>query len=241
MTPEKAAIAHYLARTGASQLAIKAALVDCDGVLYDSMKHHSLAWVRLLADNGIACTCDEFYQAEGMVGTEIIKAKIKHATGRTITNEEAHALYKVKGRYFHELGEVAMIPGTHDVLTHLKQRGIASVLVTGSQQVSLLNRIEIDYPGIFGNRRVTGHDVQHGKPHPEPYLKGADYASVKPHECIVLENAPLGIQSAHAAGCFAIGINTGPLSNEDLYGAGADIVYPDMAHLLAALPNLLNK
>ncbi len=238
---EKNAIINYMKYAGVKAFTVKAALVDCDGVLYDSMKNHSRAWVKLMTKNGIKCSRDEFYMLEGMVGTEVIKTKFKSGAGKVLTDDEALALYGVKGRYFRELGEVPMIPNTLEVLNALKERGIHSVLVTGSQQVSLLERIEQDYPGIFGERRVTGHDVKHGKPNPEPYLKGIAHAGVKPCECIVLENAPLGEQAAHAAGCFTIGINTGPLSEKDLYKAGADIVYPSMEELLAALPAILDN
>ncbi len=235
----KNAITDYLKYAGIKEFCIKAALVDCDGVLYDSMKNHSRAWVKLMTKNGIKCTRDEFYLLEGMVGTEIIKAKFKSGAGKVITYDEALALYGVKSRYFRELGEVPVVNGTAAVLADLKERGIHSVLVTGSQQPSLLDRIEQDYPGIFGDRRVTGHDVKRGKPNPEPYLKGIALSGVKPCECMVIENAPLGVQAAHAAGCFTIAVTTGPITEKELYKAGADLVYPNMAALLEALPELL--
>lgn len=238
MTEEKA-IANYLKYAGVKEFNVKAALVDCDGVLYDSMKNHSRAWVKLMTKNGIKCTRDEFYLMEGMVGTEVIKTKFKSGAGKVLTDDEALALYGVKGRYFRELGEVPMIPNTIDVLNYLKEKGVVSVLVTGSQQVSLIERIDKDYPGIFEDRKVTGHDVKHGKPNPEPYLKGIGKSGVKASECIVIENAPLGVQAAHAAGCFTIAVITGPIGEKDLYKAGADMVYPNMAALLAALPTLL--
>lgn len=236
---EQNAIANYLKYAGVKELNVKAALVDCDGVLYDSMKNHSRAWVKLMTKNGIKCTRDEFYMLEGMVGTEVIKTKFKTGAGKVITDDEAQALYGVKSRYFRELGEVPMIDGTLDVLNYLKQQGVSSVLVTGSQQVSLLDRISNDYPGIFDDRRVTGHDVKRGKPNPEPYLKGIAKAGVKPSECIVIENAPLGVQAGHAAGCFTVAVMTGPIGEKELYKAGADMVYPNMEALLAALPTLL--
>jgi len=75
---------------------------------------------------------------------------------------------------------------------------------------------------------VTGFDVKLGKPYPEPYLKGLQKAGIKPEEGIVIENAPLGVQSGHAAGIFTIAANTGPLADEVLKNAGADIVLPGM-------------
>ena len=104
---------------------------------------------------------------------------------------------------------------------------------------TLLERIEQDFPGLFGDVRVTGHDVRKGKPNPEPYLKAMTKAGKKSNECLVIENAPLGVQAAHAAGCFTIGVTTGPIPEKDLYKAGADIVYKNMDELAAALPSLL--
>ena len=53
---------------------------------------------------------------------------------------------------------------------------------------------------------VTAEDVSHGKPHPEPYLKGAELLGVEPAQCLVIEDAPAGIQAAHAAGMKAIAL-----------------------------------
>lgn len=236
---EQNAIAAYLKWTGNKSLDIKAALIDNDGVLFDSMKNHTRAWVKLMQKNGIKCTRDEFYLYEGMVGSEIIKKKFKEGAGKMITDDEAKALYGVKGRYFAELGEVSVMPGAMQVLEALKAAGIERVLVTGSMQQSLLDRIDQEFPGMFSEHRVTGHDVRRGKPNPEPYLKGMLKAETKPNQCIVIENAPLGVQAGHAAGCFTIGVTTGPIPEKDLYKAGADIVYPSMQALAEALPTLI--
>ena len=75
---------------------------------------------------------------------------------------------------------------------------------------------------------VTGFDVKLGKPYPEPYLKGLQKAGIKPEEGIVIENAPLGVQAGHAAGIYTIAANTGPLADEVLKKAGADVVLPGM-------------
>lgn len=232
-------IAEYLKYTGQKGLDISAALIDCDGVLYDSMKYHTQAWVKLMKKNGIKCTRDEFYELEGMTGSEIIKMKFKQGAGKNITDDEARALYGVKTRYFTELGEAPVMPGAKRVLETLKDAGVERVLVTGSQQDVLLERIEKDFPKLFGEVKVTGHDVRKGKPNPEPFLKGMAKSEKKPNQCIVIENAPLGVQAAHAAGCFTIGVTTGPIPEKDLYKAGADLVYKNMDELAAALPSLL--
>ncbi len=238
MTIENA-IANYLKYSGHKQIDLKVALVDCDGVLFDSMKYHTQAWVKLMKKNGVKCSRDEFYLYEGMTGAEIIKMLFKRGTGKIVTDDEAWEYYKVKGRYFKELGEPGLIPDTKQVLTMLQEAGVQNVLVTGSREPSVLERIDRDYEGLFGEQRITAADTRFGKPNPEPYLKGQQKAGAKGNECIVIENAPLGVKSGHAAGSFVIAVTTGPIPEKELYKAGADIVYKNMAELAAALPQLM--
>ena len=236
---QKDAIANYMKFAGVKTLNIVAALIDCDGVLYDSMKNHTRAWVKLMKKNGIQCTRDEFYELEGMTGSEIIKMKFKTGAGKNITDDEALALYGVKGRYFRELGGAPTMPGAREVLEALQTAGVKRIVVTGSQQATILGRIDEDYGELLSPERVTGFDVRRGKPNPEPYLKGITKAEARPYQCIVIENAPLGVQAGHAAGCFTIGVTTGPVPEKDLYKAGANIVFPSMDALAQALPALL--
>ena len=233
------AIANYLKFSGHKSIDLKVALIDCDGILYDSMKNHTRAWVKLMKKNGIKCTRDEFYLYDGMTGAGIIKLMFKKGVGKNITDDEAWELYKVKGRYLKELGEIPVMPGALEMLTKLKEAGIERVLVTGSREPSVLERIDNDFPELFSEKRVTAHDTRHGKPNPEPYLKGMAKAEAKPNQCIVIENAPLGVQAGHAAGCFTIGITTGPISEKELTKAGADIVFKSMEDFVAALPELI--
>ena len=216
---ENNAVANYLKFSGNKFIDLKAALIDMDGVLYDSMKNHTRAWVKLMTKNGI---------------------KFKSGKGVNVTDSEAEAYYKVKSRYFHELGEPSTIPGAAAMLNAFKDAGIERILVTGSGQQSLLDRIDTDYPGIFSDKRVTAADTRFGKPNPAPYIKGMEKAEAKPNQCIVVENAPLGVQAGHAAGCFTVGVTTGPIPEKDLYKAGADIVYKNMDEFAAAIPSLIS-
>ena len=74
-------------------------------------------------------------------------------------------------------------------------------------------------------------DVRYGKPHPEPYLMGLKKAGVEAHEAFVVENAPMGVEAGVAAGIFTIAVNTGPLDDQVLLDAGADLLYPNMTAL----------
>lgn len=205
------------------------ALIDMDGVLYDSMPGHTLAWKRMVDELGIDCTREEFYLYEGMTGAATINLLFRRAYGHDCEPERIRELYAIKTRYFRELGERKPMPGAERMLTALRRGGLRRVLVTGSGQESLLDSLDRDYPGMFeSGLRVTAHDVRHGKPDPEPYLMGAAKAGVSPSECIVIENAPLGVRAGKAAGCFTIAVTTGPIPREAFEREGADMIFPSM-------------
>lgn len=220
----------------------KVALIDMDGTLYDSMPAHSKAWHRLMTELGITCTPQEFLMYEGMTGEATIKMLMKRDLGREVSTEEARELYRRKTEYFSELPEVHPMPGAREMLDTLKREGMRCVLVTGSGQRSVIDRVYRDFPGAFEEgMEITSRDVTRGKPHPEPYLKGMEKASVNAWNCIVIENAPLGVESGVRAGAFTFGVKTGPLPENALEDAGAYAVFPSMAAFAAALPTLLEE
>jgi HAD superfamily hydrolase (TIGR01509 family) len=133
------------------------------------------------------------------------------------------------------------MPGADKMIGEFRGRGISTVLVTGSGQHSLLDRLERDYPGAFpADLRITSHDVFHGKPHPEPYLKAMQRVDVTPECSIAVDNAPMGVISGAESGAFTIGVTTGPIPEKELVDAGADIVYSSMPELAQHLLLLLD-
>lgn len=207
----------------------RAALIDMDGVLYDSMPGHTLAWKRMMDGEGVECTREEFYLYEGMTGAATIDLLFRRAFGHDCDPERSKELYAIKSRYFKESGPRLPMPGADRMLAALGAAGLTRVLVTGSGQASLLEALDRDYPGAFGaDCRVTAHDVVHGKPDPEPYLKGASKAGADARDCIVVENAPLGVRAGKAAGAFTIAVTTGPIPREAFEREGADMIFPSM-------------
>lgn len=209
---------------------IKAALIDMDGVLYDSMPFHAKAWHKLFTELGVkSSNPEEYYLYEGMTGSDTIGMILKRELGQDTTLEERKHLYAQKSELFKNFGEKKMMPGADLMLEGIKNLGLTTVLVTGSAQSTLINEIQNDYPGYFPKERmVTALDVNNGKPHPEPYLKGLQKAGVNASEAIVIENAPLGVRSGKAAGCFTIAVTTGPIHRDEFEKEGADLIFPDM-------------
>lgn len=207
----------------------KAALIDMDGVIYDSMKYHVKAWEKMTAEIGLPCSAEDVYINEGMTGPALIDLLYNRAYGHGVPLERAKELYALKTKYFRQIGNNDPMPGTDRMLEALKCHDIRRVLVTGSSQASLLESINKDYPGAFmPGDRVTALDVTHGKPDPEPYLKGLEIAGVSAADAIVIENAPLGVRAGKAAGIFTVAVTTGPIPAEAFEREGADIIFPSM-------------
>ena len=210
----------------------KAVLFDMDGVLYDSMPNHAIAWQKSMAQFGISMTAEDAYATEGARGIDTIRKFAKMQLHKEISNEESQKMYDVKTEIFHGIPEAPIFDGVIRLMTLIRQSGLTIGIVTGSGQRPLIQRLLTDFGDfITAERIVTAYDVTHGKPAPDPYLMGAAKAGAKPHECIVVENAPLGVKAGVAAGCFTIAVNSGPLPDSILSDCGAHIVLPSIVRL----------
>lgn len=208
---------------------ICAALIDMDGVLYDSMPFHARAWHQMMSEQGIETTPEEFFLYEGMTGAATVNLIFKRELNREASPEEVEKLYGRKADLFVSYGVKKPMPGADRMLKALERGGLKRVLVTGSAQHSLLDSLNSDYPGAFlPGMRVTALDVKNGKPNPEPYLKGTEIAGVPISRSIVIENAPLGVRAGKAAGAFTIAVTTGPIPREDFEKEGADMIFASM-------------
>ena len=125
------------------------------------------------------------------------------------------------------------MPGVVSLMEKLHTNGIHCGVVTGSGQRPLIQRILKDFGAYVDEAHITtAYDVKRGKPNPDPYIMGLQKAgNLKPYEAVVIENAPLGIRSGHAARIFTIAVNTGPLPDEELIVAGANLTFPTMQEL----------
>lgn len=220
----------------------KAFLFDMDGTLYDSMPNHASSWYQMVREHDIDCTPEEFYLYEGTTGKFTVNLLIQRKYGREATDEEVQSFYERKAEIFRSKPAPKVMPGARELVEAVAALPWhpQTILVTGSAQGSLLGKLDSDFPGYFpAKRRVTALNVKRGKPFPDPFLQGAAIAGVRPEECVVIENAPLGVEAGHAAGCFTVAVATGPIPHERLKEAGADLVFPSMPDCAARLPNII--
>lgn len=226
------AISHYLQEYQHQGLNLKAILFDMDGVLYNSMPYHATAWHNTMERRGLHLSREEAFLHEGRTGAATINIVYQRQFGCDATPELIEEIYAEKAAYFNQYPLAEPMPGAWELLQKVKAEGLIPVLVTGSGQRSLLNRLEENFPETFTpNHMVTAFDVKYGKPNPEPYLMGLEKAGVKANEAIVIENAPIGVQAGKAAGIFTVAANTGPLPAQVLLDAGADLLFTSMQEL----------
>jgi len=218
-------------------------LFDMDGVLYNSMPNHAIAWVQAMASFGIQFTGADSYATEGARGVDTVRRFVREQKGYDISEEEAMVMYQEKARIFGTLPVAEVMPGAIKLMQKIKAQGLTIGVVTGSAQRPLIARILEDYGDfVTEDHIVTAYDVKKGKPNPEPYLMGMEKCSSSevraflPEEAIVVENAPLGVRAGHASGAYTIAVNTGPLPDEVLLEAGADVLYGSMEELAEKWP-----
>src|SRR5258708_31902275 len=172
-----------------------AILFDLDGVLVDSTRAVDREWREWAARKGVDGDAIMAI-AHGVRSIEVIRRVAPHldaeAEANAIENHEAH-----------DQRGVTVMPGAVDLLRSIPV-GKWGVVTSGSR---LLARNRLQHCGLpVPEGLIHSDDVTHGKPHPEPYLKGAAQMGVSPLEGLVFEDAPAGIQSAHAGGMKVVGI-----------------------------------
>ncbi|MDP2844552.1 MAG: HAD family phosphatase [Candidatus Methanoperedens sp.] len=204
---------------------LKAVIFDMDGVLVDSMPYHADAWIAVFAELGIHINREDIYDIEGSNHEGVIRLVFEKA-GRKPKSEDFNELAWKKREIFQKINNVGVFEGIHETLDFLKNKCLLGV-VSGSDRAIVMELLERFFPNTF-DAVVTGNDVREGKPSPEPYLKVIDMLNVEKDECIVIENAPLGVESAKSAGLYCLAI---PTYVQARRLKKADVVLPNHAAL----------
>jgi beta-phosphoglucomutase len=175
-----------------------------DGVIVDSMQWHAEAWQRVFKEYNVELPKMEIFVREGMSGLSSVIDILK-ANNYPVPNDEEMKNLLARKLSIFETGEVKLFPNALEILKLVREKKVKTGLVTGSLRRSVNYMLDDEMLTCF-DVIVSVDDILNGKPHPEPYLKAMDNLKSKPHEVLVIENAPLGIISAKKAGadCFAI-------------------------------------
>ncbi|MFA5099804.1 MAG: HAD family phosphatase [Candidatus Omnitrophota bacterium] len=211
----------------------KAIIFDMDGVIVDSMPYHYLAWYEALRPYGVRVSCFEVYRREGERWDRSLKdflrmGNLKPTAG--LMKKVFAARQKIFKKYFKRF----IFKGVEDFLTCLKGKGYRLGLVTGTPHAQVVRILPASIRNLF-ECVVAGDQVRNGKPHPEPYLKAVGLLNLAVHECVVVENAPYGIESAKRAGMFCIAVTT---SLPAVYLSKADCIVDRLEEIPAFVEKL---
>lgn len=209
-----------------------AVLWDVDGTLVDTADLHFQAWCALAQELGKPFTRADFAGTFGWRNAEIIPKLFGAYLDADIARlgdrkEEIYRAQACRG--------VALLPGARELLEGLHAAGARQAIGSSAPRANLEMILD-----LTGTRRhlpvvVAMEDTRRGKPNPDVFLIGARRLGVEPGRCVVLEDAPVGIQAARAGGMRAIGVTfVGHHSADSLQNAGADLVVPALDHVTAA-------
>jgi mannitol-1-/sugar-/sorbitol-6-phosphatase len=196
-------------------------LFDNDGVLVSSIASVDRCWRRWAAHYGIP-NADQVRVAHGTRAIDMmlsLKPDVDPVEGLRLIEDLEIA----------DVADVEVLPGVRSLLTSLPLDRWA--IVSSATSRLLVARVEAAHLPL-PKWIVSANEVVNGKPHPEPYLRGAGLIHAAPEDCLVVEDAPSGVQAGKAAGCRVLGV-IGTHNAEDLRAVGADWVVASLEHVKA--------
>jgi len=213
-------------------LDLKAVFLDMDGVLYDSLWQYKIAWKEAFSLKSIQISDKDVYLHEGRAGSETVRFLYNQYLNRDPDELEITEIKDKRNQILSELKKPSLQDGINELLERITKSNLDIFVVTGSSRRGLREDIARDFNGLIKDENIiSGFDVKIGKPNPEPYFIALHRAGLKPSEIVVVENAPLGIESSKSAGIYTIAVNTGILHNEILAISGADNIFENCTQL----------
>lgn len=208
---------------------------DCDGVLVDSERITNRVWAGLLTEIGLSTTTEQSlgtYMGNTMARClEIVEERLGRAAPDDLLPRFHMAARDALAR------DVAAVEGIATLLDALDAMGIPYAVASNGEHEKM--RTTLGATGLwsrFEGRRFSASDVAHPKPAPDLYLRAARAMRLEPTETLAVEDSPLGVQAAHAAGLTVIGYAE-LVSPERLLAAGAvtTVVQLSQLHTLLGL------
>ena len=198
------------------------AIFDMDGTLLDSYHAHQRSWQQAMTELNIEYTTEEFRRHFGQRNEEIIR-DIFQALGRPEpTDDVIQSIADRKEELFRSVvvSEYSEMPGTTALLESLRAEGWKLAVGSSAPRENVELALDLLQLNELIDTTVCGCDVVRGKPAPDVFLKAAESLGLQTSCCIVIEDAPAGIEAAHRAGMPAVAIecphHQADLSDADL-------------------------
>ncbi len=209
---------------------MRAALIwDVDGTLVDTAEHHFAAWQALAQEIDRPFSRADFQRTFGWRNPEILRTLFTPDASESVCEQLA---LRKENHYREAVRREGsrLLPGVGVLLNSAAQAGIPQALGSSAPRGNLELLIEVTDTARYFQAIVCGDDVQRGKPDPEVFLRAAHQLAVEPTNCIVLEDAVVGVEAAVRAGMRCVAI-AGHHSAEKLAAAGATWVVPSLEEI----------
>ncbi len=210
-----------------------AVIFDFDGVIGDTMADNYYAWYKAFSEYGITIEEQDYYLLEGMGRFAIARFFIeKYSLDPGIEKIVAEA----KEKNYIQDNQFKIFPDVYSIFNLLGRSNTDIAIVTGASRQRIQSTLDAALL-VKTSVIVTSDDIRKGKPDPEPYLLAIQKLGVKSGNCLVIENAKLGIESAKAAGCTCFAIQT---TMGEKYLQKADKIFKDHVALNHELKNFFD-
>ena len=212
---------------------IKAILFDLDGVIVDSLHYHYLAWDHMFREIGGSVTEESIFLSEGMNSFGILPLFLKKFNV-DLPVEKHKKFIEDKRDYFRQIVKLKYYPHAFETIIKLRDQGYTTALVTACARKNMEKSIDSEHQKLF-DFIISGDDVTHSKPNPEPYLTAQKTLGLEIDECVAIENAPLGVESVKNAGMICIAVES-TLGRQ--YLQKADFIINEIQELSGFFPKL---
>jgi beta-phosphoglucomutase len=212
---------------------IKAILFDLDGVIVDSLHYHYLAWDHMFKKIGGSVTEESIFLSEGMNSFEILPLFLKKFNVE-LPIDKHKKFIEDKRSYFRQIVKLTYYPNAFETIVKLRDRGYTTALVTACARKNMEKSIDVEHQKLF-DFIISGDEVTHSKPNPEPYLIAQKTLGLEVSECVAIENAPLGVESVKNAGMICIAVES-TLGRQ--YLQKADFLINEIQELTGFFPKL---
>jgi len=186
---------------------MKGVIFDWDGVVIDSSALHERSWELLAAEIGKPLPDGHFKAGFGKKNQEIIPGLLQW----TADPAEIERLGARKEELYRELVKeqgVVILPGVRELLCALRDAGVRRSVGSSTPRSNLNSIFAATGLDAYFNEVVCGDDVTNGKPAPDVFLLAARRLALAPADCIVIEDAHVGIEAAHRAGMRVLAVAT---------------------------------
>lgn len=186
----------------------RAVLWDMDGTLIDSAEYHWTTWHDTLAELGVELTRESF---DGWFGSRNDRI-LRRYFGEDFPLSEIARIGDLKESRYRTLVRergIALLAGVERWLHALQQAGWRQAVASSAPPANIDVLLEVMKLQSVFDATVSAEEVAHGKPHPDVFLRAAEKLDVAPARCVVVEDAPVGVEAGRRGGMRTIGISAG--------------------------------